>query len=58
MDTRNRTPTNWRNKGNRKTRILNKYCKMGKRNNKIKLKNHNPKKKIYLIKTICNIIRI
>lgn len=57
MDTRNRTPTKWRNKGNRK-KILNKYNKMGTRNQKIRLGNHNPKRKIYIIKTIYNIIRI
>ena len=58
MNIRNRTPTKWRNKSNRKTRFFIKHCTMGKRNNKIRLKNHNPKKEIYIIKTIYNIIRL
>ena len=58
MDIRNRTPTKWRNKRNRKTRISYKNCIMGKRNQKIRMGNHNHKKDILIIKTIYGKFRL
>ena len=55
MDIRNRTPTNWRNKKNRKTRQSDEHCKMGKRNQQIRLGHYQRNKTIYRIEEMLNI---
>ena len=58
MAIRNRTPPKWRNKKDRETRQSDEHCKMGKRNQQIRLGHYQHHKTIYRIEEMLNIKKL